>query len=92
MKAWELLRTKKQWCQGTSARTETGGTTNSQNPDAASWCILGAISKCYGHDQDYEAQTFLFRRKSRIKSMSIWNDNPQRKFSEVKALLKKLDI
>ena len=90
MKAWQLLKTKKQWCQEANAKTAMGSYVSAHSKFAAQWCLLGALAKCYGE----EGYLKPFKKCSPHMAGNpvIWNDSPTRKFSEVKALLKKLDI
>ena len=90
MKAWQLLRTKKQWCQYSNAINKKSELVNPRHKTAVSWCAYGAIYKCYPLgfsriEQQLEASIPYW-------SLEFWNDDPARKFSEVKAVLKKLDI
>jgi len=92
MKAWQLLRTKKQWCQGAYARDEFNHPVSFISENAVSWCVGSAIDKCYTrtvHQQHSRIKLFNALGK---QSLTEWNDAPARKFSEVKALLKKFDI
>jgi len=90
MKAWQLLRTKKQWCQHSNAIDKTGEPVNPRHKTAVSWCANGAIYKCYPVGWSHIEQKLLAALFH--WSIDFWNDRPDRKFSQVKAVLKKLDI
>ena len=47
MKAHELLDSEEKWCRRVLAMTKDGRTISPTNESAASWCIVGAIIKCY---------------------------------------------
>jgi len=47
MKAYELLSDKSRWTTRACARDINGQPLNINNNDAVSWCILGAIGRCY---------------------------------------------
>ena len=69
----------------------------SQYKDAISWCLLGAIIKCYaGPECDCSVPEFQIvcnKVTNRIQqSIMGWNDDPDRKHSEVLALCEELDI
>jgi len=89
MKMWQLLRTKKQWCQGDNAIDNKGRRVKFDDKGAVSWCMYGAIFRCYPTTVSEIIRQLSTSLNSKIWS---WNDKSGRKFSEVKALLKKLDI
>lgn len=92
MKAHELLEKPESWTQGEFARNRSGERTNSNCPTACSWCMIGAMFKCYKGDELY---TGLFKAISdHIGDVEIykWNDDPNRTHAEVVDLLKKLDL
>lgn len=91
MKVRELLSSAEKWTQGVYARRQDGSETYPTYPDAASWCIAGAIVRCYEIELHHGLIDSVGRR---IESPSIgeWNDATERKFEEVKALLDELDI
>ena len=94
MKAWQLLSSKKKWTKGVMAAGPRGGKREIKDPEAICWCAAGAIFKCYEHP-DINRVLIKLERELKIYghlSITIWNDAPSRKFSEVRALLKKLDI
>lgn len=45
VKVKDLLSDPEHWCKGWYARTATGVPTTPNAPDAASWCLTGAIRK-----------------------------------------------
>jgi hypothetical protein len=47
MKVSELLTEPARWCKGTMAKTATGSACTVTNPDAQSFCLIGATVKCY---------------------------------------------
>jgi len=94
MRAWQLLKTKKQWCQGAFAMDKDGFGVSLKSRKRVRFCVWGAIKHCYVRNPSkYEEVFERFNKKlGNGRSIVDWNDNPKRKFSEVKALLKKLDI
>jgi hypothetical protein len=83
-----LLKTSKQWTQGTNARTKKGPG-NQCDPDsekAKCWCLFGAVLKCYGDSNErWAAVTRLETALGR--TLPSWNDKSGRKFSQVRKLL-----
>jgi hypothetical protein len=43
----ELLTDETAWTKNAYARLPTGEPCSSTNPGAASWCLLGAVNRCY---------------------------------------------
>lgn len=93
MKIRELLDTPEHWCKGTFARAR-GRDVSAFNPEADSWCIIGAAMKCYDSDKDDGlALTLAVRRMESclsLKGLPSWNDSAT--FAEVRALVETLDI
>ncbi len=91
MKIRELLTDETKWTQGQAARTITGEATSATGESAVRWCLLGAIMKCYGHSYSVQLDVELLLR-STVNGIVTYNDDPNREFEEVKALVEKLDI
>ena len=54
MKAKELLSRREAWTRGVIARNASGQGVPPLDPSAVSWCIVGALVKCYNlKTQDY---------------------------------------
>jgi hypothetical protein len=47
MKISELLNAADRWCKGNMAKTAEGKNCGVANPDAQSFCLVGAAVKCY---------------------------------------------
>jgi hypothetical protein len=97
MKAYELLSQPGAWTQGTLARDSEGLATNVMGPTACSFCIAGAIERCYPCLEDNlkaldQVKQELKTRYDTFQFVGKWNDHPDRKHEEVVELLKKLDI
>lgn len=90
MKIQELLSNNSKWTQGAIARRADGEKLRSAtSKTAVCWCLKGAIKKCY-------PSNFLdIERKVRIElSVSIvtFNDETHRIFSDIRALIERLNI
>lgn len=87
-----LFRYEKRWIKGEIARAKCGINmvpTNSTDPDACQWCLLGAIYKVYPDNTDEIISKLCCLIGIRIAN---WNDVPERTFKQVKALVKKAGI
>lgn len=95
-KAYELLDSPEKWCQGPYAEDASGEAVDERSPDACSWCLVGAISRCYMPDGDDDLRDYLRACNAIRKAVGVecgrWNDAPERTFQEVRDVLLKLDI
>lgn len=94
MKAYELLDKPEKWTQNAFGKLPNGIATGSKDPEACSWCLSGALIKCY---DIYEDSSLYQRQRDKVISklgihILRWNDTPGRTYEEVIALLKELDI
>ncbi len=91
MKVRELLNARSRWVQGTDAEKSDGQETYAKDPDATCWCLLGAIERCYPHEEreDIYDRIVAATKESQISS---WNDSPLRTFEDVQKLVQELDI
>jgi len=96
MKAYELLAPEGAWTQRAQARDERGCEVPFSSPFAVSYCLLGALYKCYPSTR--QVRDSLYDRLKNTpgfdwtKGFPGWNDAPDRTQAEVVALLKELDI
>jgi hypothetical protein len=91
MKVYELLSEDSRWCQNTMAKNARGKDAGADYKSAVSWCLSGALKKCYPPMEEY------FKKISKVEDflgeeVCAWNDTPERKFEEVVALVRHLDI
>lgn len=107
MKIRELLSTPDRWTSGCTARTAEGWPVAALDYSgplalhhlARSWCLLGAIDKCYPVPSDATAvvkKVFgALAPKMRMGpevAIIRWNDAKDRTFEEVKKLVDELDV
>jgi len=105
MKVKDLLTDESKWTQNEFARDAKGKRCSSTSSRATQWCIVGAINKCY--ELGLTHMKMLQLTANHIKSsepqranpplhvntiISRWNDNPSRTFTDVQALVNRLDI
>ncbi len=89
MKAHELLAQPGAWTQHTRARNSKGKMVRTFDEDACSWCLVGALEKCY--ESKYHIPRNRVHQELQTWPTS-WNDEPERTQEEVVALLKELDL
>lgn len=87
MKIKDLLTDESKWTKNTFARNEEGSPTILQQ--GTCWCLLGGVRFCYLDGQETETK---IRDKLNVDSIALWNDAPERTFSDVKKLVEELDI
>lgn len=95
MKAHELLVTPDKWTQDVYCRDKDGegGGMLGSDPGAVSWCLTGAIDKCYPALSHKQRENILNKIRTHLGRNPIaWNDAPERTHAEVLAVLKELDI
>lgn len=91
MKIKELLTDASKWTQGTFARDKKGNIVSVNDNSAVSWCLGGAMHKCYPDDVDYYKIKNLVSNCI-VTSIPDWNDDLNRTFANVRDLVQKLDI
>lgn len=97
MKIHELLDSPEKWTQKSFARLADGNPTNSADLDACSWCLTGALFKCYNPSGDVlnkmaKELPCVGERLAPFNIVLLWNDDPNRKYEEVFELVKRLDV
>lgn len=78
----ELYKDKSCWTQGAYARDAFGVPILTNHPTAVSWCLMGALSKCYGAERGW--------KKTDVGVQ--WNDSPNRTFEQVLAHVIELNL
>jgi hypothetical protein len=73
------------WTQRWLARNAEGNNTSPRNPNACSWCALGAIAKVQNlpdAPQEYNPAAMLLAYHLKVNIVD-WNDNPLRTRADV---------
>lgn len=97
MKIKELLSDESKWTKGWFARDNNNEPVRVNCPSAYKWCLEGAGLRCYGKVFEYW-QTVITKINKELMNENIkleisdWNDHPETKFQDIKALIEKLDI
>ena len=91
----DLLSDPKRWTKDTYARREDGEPVCSRSPRAVSWCIAGAITKCYPDAEYPRMHSIIFNilQKRNVElGIGGFNDDPRTTHDQVVALLKEAGI
>lgn len=91
--AADLIEPEGAWTQGVSARQVNGLPAGIFSDEACSWCLVGALDKAARNPRYANAAWVeVNRRTSRdFRKLPVrWNDQPDRKQSEVVGLLRKV--
>lgn len=99
MKVKELLSDKSKWIKNVFAKNKEGDEVNYHDPTAYSFCLAGAVRRCYSETEevfhDISLQISIKTHQDITQwnwSIVQWNDDPERTFEEVKELVEELDI
>ncbi len=91
MKIKQLLSKKSRWCKRMFAQDQNGVAVSSGSPDAVSWCLLGAVNKCYEHGEAHSALRKLIQALPKgFDSLSQFNDTVT--FNRLQTLLRKANV
>ena len=90
MKIKTLLSKPSKWTRGAYARTSKGEPCWSRSSSAVSYCLAGAMNKCYKTNDEINKIATLINDKIGKDTISSWND--RHTYKEVKALVNKLNI
>ncbi len=85
-------RLERGWCQGASARDASGNKSDPESPNAASFCVFGAMHERegpYASDRARELIRRVLGAKLGDGAIAIYNDTPGRTKEEVLALVDK---
>lgn len=97
MKLKELFDDESKWTQLALARDKNKNVVIFGSSSADCFCLFGGVMKCYP-SKFFNTQTrviSLIRGALNVEStlqITQWNDDPNRKFEEVKKLINDLDI
>jgi hypothetical protein len=93
MTAMELLNKPSSWTQGNLAITKDGVPCNPCSPSAVSWCLMGALDKCYSDPIDRDAaRNKIHTEIGEDIPLLEWNDDMLRTFDHIHFLLKEVRI
>ena len=90
MKAQDILTDESKWCKNYLGMTPDGLGVRECHPKAVSFCLIGAIFKAYHCNSVYVVDRV--RNHLGTSSVAKWNNEPERTFAQVRALIEELDI
>lgn len=100
----DVLTNHNKWTQGATARDNDDNVVGFDEENATKFCLFGAILVAYEEFDDFSHVSTKekickrvvaeLKKKTGDKDMTIhkWNDHKDRKFSDIKALCRELDI
>lgn len=100
MKIKELFNDDSKWCKDALATNIDNDIVDPNSPTATRWCLAGAIFKCYPPERRNEIEqriririgmSFNLRSGDKVP-ISLWNDDKDRTFEQIKDLIESLDI
>lgn len=87
----ELLADETRWSIGAAARDKTGLIPVDPNsPTAASWCLIGAVNRCYGRGP--AGDVILGTLYSMLGYVSLGQFNDSHSHAEVLALVQRAGV
>lgn len=89
MKVLELITGPDKFCKGACCRDVNGKDTPYDSPYTYSWCLFGAINKCY--PENYSEMCDIIDKYIGL-GLVRWNDKPERTYEDIVSLCKTLDI
>lgn len=97
MKVKELYSDASKWTKEWYAKDANGDWTDTSSEEACSFCLEGAMLKCYRYDENLEAIRDRVMEKIQendphMRAIAQWNDATSRTFQDVKDLVEALDI
>lgn len=92
MKALELLDTESKWTRFTFARRADGTPCESDDADAAKFCLLGAVNHCYRNGQENAIASgrllaAIAADVGYFRSATEYNDHAATTFADVRRIL-----
>lgn len=98
MKVKQLFSSEKRWVKHTYATDKNGAACGVQSDKAFSFCLDGALSRCYTPNGKYwDVRTLVDvaikkMTRGRFSGVVRWNDYPRRTFKQVRKLIEDLNI
>lgn len=95
MKVQDILISKEKWTKGALARTLDDSIIEVHEPNAAKFCLVGAIRKAYVYPDEYSRICQIICAKwgfADMHSVLVWNDKTTTTFQDVRELIERLNI
>lgn len=98
MKVKDLLYSPTKWLKNSFAKDENGKVCHSTDDQAACWCVMGAIIRCYPtkNPDDYnrycDILDSILEEIAPHTTISVWNDMDTTSFEDMRKVIEKLNI
>jgi hypothetical protein len=92
MKLSELLTDASRWTKNHYAIDTEGRPVQSRSPQAARWCLSGAICRCYSTQDERLTAEEALREAAGTLDIVAWNDAFERTFADVRALIERAGV
>lgn len=92
MKVKDLLTDESKWLKVDLARNHRGESCSPDDVHAVAFCLFGAILRVYDSECDYVRHRVANFANAPLGSVALWNDDEERTFADVRALVEELDI
>ena len=90
----ELLSDESKWTRHFYARDSKGQCVNPEEPEAVSWCLVGALTKCYGREPPFTS--FKYQKvRNLIKAISnhqVIAYNDSHTYEEIMEIVRKAGV
>lgn len=87
-----LFASAKRWTQGAYARNAKGRVCSSKGSAATQFCLIGGMQHVYGNSERYgevrNALEKVILKKYRDSSIVVFNDNVERTFKDIQAVIR----
>lgn len=91
---YELLRERSRWIKGSMAINSRGESVPSKSPEAACWCLVGALNKCYTTEKIDDFRYYTATRElleRRVGDIISFNDAVETQHEDVLKLLEGIE-
>ncbi len=88
MKVYEHLSDTSRWTKDYFAKRADGSCTNSMDPKAVCWCLMGSVCYCYQGRDDY--YIVMAKLRDKVGCVSAFNDTHT--YDEVIVLVREMDL
>jgi hypothetical protein len=87
----ELLSDPKRHCKGWEAKDSRGNDIDYDSPEAVSWCLVGAVWRCYGIEDNAEVFARLNKALEGLDCAS-YNDAPKTTHADVLKIVRLANV
>lgn len=89
----DILTDESKWHKGDLAVNSKGVDVSPDDPDACKFCLLGALKKAYGdNEEEYPKKLSNLYEANNFEGIIGFNDHPSTTFADVMALVEKAGV